>query len=73
MPLAGAPEQAAIETGNPLIWVAPPSAIRTGGILSLETVLTHTAGQPFSMQRDSLRITVFGNKYAVDILGCSGN
>ena len=73
MPPAGAPEQAAIETGNPLIWVAPPSAIRTGGILSLETVLTHIAGQPFAVQRDALRITVFGNKYAVDILGCSSN
>ena len=72
MPSTGTPEHAAIETTNPLIWVDPPTASRADNILSLQTLLTHSAGQPFALTRDSVRITVFGSDYAVDIQGCSG-
>ena len=72
MPSTGAPEHAVIETNNPFVWADPPTVSRAGNILSLQTLLTHSAGQPFALTRDSVRITVFGSDYAVDIQGCSG-
>ena len=71
MPSTGAPEHAVIETNNPFVWADPPTVSRAGNILSLKTLLTHSAGQPFSVTRDSIRITVLGNDGAVDINGCN--
>ena len=71
MPSTGAPEHAVIETNNPFVWADPPTVSRAGNILSLKTLLTHSAGQPFSVTRDSVRITVLGSDGAVDINGCN--
>ena len=73
MPSTGSPEHTAIETTNPLIWVNPPTTSRAGTILSLQTLLTHSAGHPFALTRDSIRITVLGSDYAVDINGCNAS
>ena len=71
MPSTGTPEHVVIETSNPLIWADPPTVSRTGKILSLQTLLTHSAGQPFALTRNSIRITVLGSDHAVDINGCT--
>jgi hypothetical protein len=54
-----------------LIWADPPTVSRTGKILSLQTLLTHSAGQPFALTRNSIRITILGSDHAVDINGCT--
>lgn len=73
MPSAGAPEEAVIETSNPLIWVEPPKTRRKGPKLTLQAQLIHSTGGAFALPRDDLRITVLGTDYAVDIKGCSND
>ncbi len=66
----GGREDAAIETGDPLVWATEPKISRAGGTLTLETRLVHALGGSFALNRSGLRITLLGRKRAVDIQGC---
>lgn len=70
MPQAGAGEFAVVETGNPLIWVDEAETRREGDVLHVETRMEHVEGRAMALDRDALRITVLGGRYAVDIQGC---
>ncbi len=70
LPKSGGRELAVIETGNPMVWVAQAKTKRQGNRLIAETELYHVEGRSFAVDRSGLRITVFGNKHAVDIQGC---
>lgn len=69
-PLGGT-ELAVVEATDPKIWIAPAKTKRQGAVLIAETTLHHVDGRAFAVQRSDLRITVLGNKRAVDIQGCS--
>lgn len=71
MPSAGTPEATVVETGLPGVWVSEPETRRSGGTLFAQTRLEHVAGDAFMLDRSALRVTIIGNKHAVDIHGCN--
>lgn len=66
----GGAENAAIETGDPLVWAKQPQVSRKGQSLSLRTTLVHALEDSFAISREQLRITLLGRQRAVDIQGC---
>lgn len=72
LPDTGGQEVAVIETPNPAIWVAQADTARRNGRLVAETDMYHVNGGTFALDRSGLRITVIGEKRAVDIRGCPG-
>ncbi|MDU8928247.1 protein-disulfide reductase DsbD family protein [Alisedimentitalea sp. MJ-SS2] len=72
LPSTGGREMAVVETGDPLIWASEPSISRKGGRLVAEFDLMHASGGPFAIDRSSLRFTILGKQYAVDVQGCEG-
>lgn len=66
----GGREDAAIETGDPMVWATEPKVVRSGSKITLETQLVHALGGSFALNRSGLRITLLGRKRAVDIQGC---
>ncbi|QBF33545.1 protein-disulfide reductase DsbD domain-containing protein [Thalassococcus sp. S3] len=71
MPPAGGKEVAVIEPGDPHIWSSEARATRHGGTLVAASDLIHVDHTPFALDRSALRITVLGQKHAVDIRGCT--
>ncbi|WP_235008497.1 protein-disulfide reductase DsbD domain-containing protein [Candidatus Halocynthiibacter alkanivorans] len=72
MPALGGDEITVFELPDREIWIAEASTTRQGGRLSAETELVPPGQAPFSLDRSTLRITVIGEKGAVDIKGCKG-
>ena len=70
MPRAGRVEVAVVETGNPHLWVAEPQIERRSGALVARTEIMHVDGRAFALDRNGIRITVLGDRMAVDIQGC---
>ena len=66
----GNSEHVIVETDNSAVWVAEAKTTREGGILKAETLLYHTEGRPFALNRSGVRFTVLGQQQAVDIQGC---
>jgi len=59
-----------VETGDPGIWASQARTSRKGDVIVAESDLYHVEGRVFAVDRSDLRITVLGDKYAVDIQGC---
>ena len=70
MPSAGGHEETVIEAGNPMIWVSEPETRREGRRLHSSAVLMHMEGKGFAVNRSAVRITVLGQRMAVDVQGC---
>ncbi|MGR3804351.1 protein-disulfide reductase DsbD domain-containing protein [Marinibacterium profundimaris] len=70
MPPAGGTEVAVIEPGNPQIWASETETRRDGQTLTATGELIHAEGGAFALDRSRLRLTVLGERYAVDIRGC---
>jgi len=70
MPSAGGTEVAVIEPGNPRLWASETTTKRRGNVLVATSELTHVSGSGFALDRSQVRITVLGQRHAVDILGC---
>lgn len=71
MPSAGGDEIAVIEPGTPLMMAGETHSERRGDILIASTeFLPVTQGSPAGIDRSNLRITVLGQRHAVDIQGC---
>ncbi len=72
MPSAGGTEVAVIEPGSPYLYAGSTSAIRRGATLVATTeFLPASSGTIAALDRSQLRITVLGQKHAVDISGCT--
>ncbi len=71
MPSAGGTEVAVIEPGNPTLWASQPDTRRQGNTLITSAEVINASGAAFALDRSEVRITVLGDKHAVDILGCS--
>ena len=71
MPHMGQTEHVVVELPDKSIWVSEPTAIRQGGKLVTEADMVPANAQPFLLDRSQVRITVLGDRGAVDILGCS--
>lgn len=73
MPALGANEFAVVETADPGVWVAEAASRRTAGTLVATTDLVPQDAQPFALNRQGVRITVFGDQgRVVEINGCTG-
>lgn len=72
IPLAdtGAPEIVVFEPGSPGIWVSTSTSERQGDLLIASAIMIPMPGQPLTLDRSALRLTVLGTHQAVDILGC---
>lgn len=71
MPSAGGPEVAVIEPGNPQLWASQTKTTRRGSTLIATSDLSHVSGDAFALNRSQVRITVLGQRHAVDITGCT--
>ena len=71
MPSAGGTEVAVIEPGNPQLWASATTATRRGNVLTATSELSHVSGASLALDRSQVRITVLGQRHAVDIMGCT--
>lgn len=73
VPSTGGPEFAVFEPDNPKIWSSQARVSRKGGVLTATSDLVHVDGAPYALDRSAMRITIIGQRHAVDIRGCSAN
>jgi DsbC/DsbD-like thiol-disulfide interchange protein len=71
MPHSGGTEVAVIEPGNPQIWASEATTRRDGNTLIAVSELIHVDQGSFVLDRSAIRITVLGDRHAVDIRGCT--
>ncbi len=71
IPALGGHEIAVVELPDRSIWISEATTQRTGKTLSATAEMVPPNGQPFSLARSDIRITVIGNNGGVDIQGCS--
>ena len=64
-------EVAVLELPDKSIWISPSDMTRKGGLLTAITDMVPSNAAPFLLKRSDVRITVLGDKRAVDIQGCS--
>ncbi len=70
LPALGGAETVAFETADPSVWVAEAVSERRGGELVAVTELVPPSGQPFSLDRSGVTVTVIADSGAVEIAGC---
>lgn len=70
LPAQGARETVAFETGDPAVWVAEAVSQRQGGELVAMTELVAPSGQPFSLDRSAVTVTVISEAGAIEVQGC---
>lgn len=73
MPSAGGEEYVVIEPGLDEVWVSEAKTTRSGNTVTAVSEMVHIAGGAIALDRSNIRITVLGNKYAVDVRGCSAS
>lgn len=71
MPSAGGREFGIIETDNPMLWVAEAETERRSNTLRVSSEVMHVDEKPFLINRSGLRVTVLGQDYAVEVVGCA--
>ena len=70
LPTAGGNEVVVIEPNVPGLWVSEADTSRSGRSLTAVSEMVHIDGDPFSIDRSRVRITVIGEDYSVDVRGC---
>lgn len=70
LPALGPRETVAFETADPGVWVAEAVSDRQGGALVAMTELVPPSGQPFTLDRSAVTVTVISGAGAVEIAGC---
>ncbi|SFG88206.1 Thiol-disulfide interchange protein, contains DsbC and DsbD domains [Palleronia marisminoris] len=73
MPPLGTVEEIVFEPSDPSLWISEPKTHRQGGILMAEADLAAPRGQPLALDRETLRITVLGERGAAEIIGCDAS
>ncbi len=66
-------EVAVIETANPEIWVAEAEVHRSGNILTAVADMVPMDGAPFTVDPETVEITLLSGPQAISILGCQGS
>lgn len=70
LPPLGRDEVTAIELADPSIWVSQVETTRQGGTLTATADLVPASGEPFALDRSSLRFTVLSDGRAAEVHGC---
>lgn len=71
MPSAGGSETVIIEPGQPGLWMSETETARDGGMLVAVGEMMTSDGGPVAIDRSEVKITVLGQKHAVEISGCA--
>ncbi len=73
MPALGPEEIAVVELADRTVWVSSADTRREGGELIATADLVPAGAKPFTLDRSSVRITVFGSAgRVVEVQGCTG-
>ena len=59
-----------IETGDPEVWVSPPTVERQGDKLRAEVEMVAPTAKPFALARSEVRMTVIAGGRAIEMVGC---
>lgn len=70
LPPMGGREHAVFELADPGLWVSGAETRRDGATLTVSAEIVPPPGQPLSIDRSALRLTVLGTRGAVEIEGC---
>lgn len=71
MPSSGGAEDAVIEPPAAGVWVSEAQTKRKGNRLTISAEMVSYTDDPIFVDRSKLGIMIIGNKYAVEITGCS--
>jgi DsbC/DsbD-like thiol-disulfide interchange protein len=71
LPSTGGTEVVIIEPGQPGLWSSETKTSRQGGTLVAIGEIVAGSGSALALDRSAIRITVLGQKHAVDIKGCT--
>ncbi|WP_386625344.1 protein-disulfide reductase DsbD domain-containing protein [Sulfitobacter geojensis] len=71
LPSTGGREVVIIEAGQPGLWSSETEVSRSGSTLIAQGEILAADGAPLALDRSKIRITVLGDKHAVDIRGCT--
>ncbi|MDH2325631.1 protein-disulfide reductase DsbD family protein [Cereibacter sp. SYSU M97828] len=73
LPPQGTDEVVVLEPADPTIWTSEGETRREGRHLISAVEMVAPSGQPFSINRSALTVTVLGDDRAVEIRGCPGS
>lgn len=71
VPATGGREVVIIEPGQPNMWASETDSSRSGGRITAVGDLQSINGDPLTIDRSAIRITVVGANHAVEIQGCT--
>ncbi|MCK0167728.1 hypothetical protein MWU52_09240 [Jannaschia sp. S6380] len=67
----GGPEIVVFEVPDPSVWVGDATVRRAGEHLQAKAEIVAAQGRPLTLDRSRLRITVIGDRGAVEVMGCA--
>jgi len=70
LPKTGKAEVAVVELADQTVWVSEATTTRKGRNLIVVSEMVPPNAAPFLLNRSDIRITVLGDRHAVDIRGC---
>lgn len=70
LPDTGGREMIVIEPGQPNLWISESDTSRSGATVTGRADVAHVKGGAIALDRSAIRITVLGDRHAVDIQGC---
>lgn len=73
VPAQGGDERVYVETGRADLWTSPAVVVRDGTRLTAAIDLVPPEARPFALDRGALRITVLGDKAAIEMRGCQSD
>ncbi len=71
MPSAGGTEYVVIEPQAGDVWVSEADSKRQGNTITATSEMVSMTGGPIALDRSAVRVTVLGQRHAVDIHGCA--
>lgn len=72
LPALGGDETTVFETPDPSVWVSGARTERQGDRLVAVADMVGPTAAPFALNRSAVRITVLGDRGAVELVGCPG-
>lgn len=72
VPSQGRLEAVVFEMQNRSVWVTDASVTRRGGRIDATSQLLLSGGRAFAVDRSQMRMTIIGDRGAVEVVGCTG-
>lgn len=72
VPSQGPLEAVVFEMQNRNVWITDAAVTRRGGRIDGVSQMLMAGGRPFAVDRSQMRMTVIGDRGAVEVVGCTG-